>query len=74
MVPSVAQNAAACIAPLARPNGSGSGLRLGHPSGLIPVDARAVQDAGGRWDIAQVSVSRSARRLMTGQIWVPDER
>ena len=62
------------IAPLARPNGAGSGLRLGHPSGLIPVDARAVQDAGGRWDIAQVSVSRSARRLMTGQIWVPDER
>ncbi len=50
----------------------GAALRLGHPAGLIPVDAQAVQGADGGWDIAQVSVSRSARRLMTGQVWVAD--
>ena len=49
----------------------GSGLRMGHPSGCIETEAEAGQDAGGGWHIRRVSVSRSARRLMTGQVWVP---
>ena len=47
------------------------GLRMGHPSGCIETEAEAGQDAGGAWQIRRVSVSRSARRLMTGQVWVP---
>ena len=47
------------------------GLRMGHPSGCIETEAEAGQDAGGAWHIRRVSVSRSARRLMTGQVWVP---
>lgn len=49
----------------------GGGLRMGHPSGCIETEAEAGQDAGGGWHIRRVSVSRSARRLMTGQVWVP---
>ena len=49
----------------------GGGLRMGHPSGCIETEAEAGQDAGGAWQIRRVSVSRSARRLMTGQVWVP---
>ncbi len=49
----------------------GAGLRMGHPAGCIETEAEAAQDAGGVWRIRRVSVSRSARRLMTGQVWVP---
>ena len=49
----------------------GAGLRMGHPSGCIETEAEAAQDASGAWHIRRVSVSRSARRLMTGQVWVP---
>lgn len=50
----------------------GGALRMGHPSGRIVVEAEAVPDASPcGWRIARVSVSRSARRLMTGQVWVP---
>ena len=49
----------------------GGGLRMGHPAGCIETEAEAGQDAGGAWHIRRVSVSRSARRLMTGQVWVP---
>ena len=48
-----------------------AGLRMGHPSGCIKTEAEAGQDAGGAWLIRRVSVSRSARRLMTGRVWVP---
>lgn len=48
----------------------GAGLRIGHPSGRIEASAEAGQNAAG-WHIRRVSVSRSARRLMTGQVWVP---
>ncbi|MEZ5608741.1 MAG: 2-methylaconitate cis-trans isomerase PrpF [Burkholderiaceae bacterium] len=50
---------------------AGAGLRMGHPAGCIEAEAEAGQDAGGAWHIRRVSVSRSARRLMTGQVWVP---
>lgn len=51
---------------------TGGALRMGHPSGRIEVQAEAVPDASpAGWRIARVSVSRSARRLMSGQVWVP---
>lgn len=51
---------------------AGGGLRMGHPSGCIETEAEAGQDASGAWQIRRVSVSRSARRLMSGEVWVPE--
>ncbi|MCH7345229.1 2-methylaconitate cis-trans isomerase PrpF [Pelomonas sp. CA6] len=45
-------------------------VRFGHPSGCLRVGARAQGD-GGRWRIAEVVMSRSARILMEGQVRVP---
>jgi 2-methylaconitate isomerase len=46
-------------------------LRLGHPSGTLQVGAEASFD-GQQWQIARAIVSRSARRLMDGQVFVPE--
>jgi len=46
-------------------------LRLGHPSGVLQVGAEASFD-GRQWQIAKAIVSRSARRLMDGQVFVPE--
>ena len=45
-------------------------LRIGHPSGVLTVGAQARFD-GQQWQVAKVVVSRSARRLMDGQVFVP---
>ena len=45
-------------------------IRLGHPSGTLSVGAEAVRDGDG-WQVAKAVVSRSARRLMDGQVFVP---
>jgi probable AcnD-accessory protein PrpF len=45
-------------------------LRLGHPSGILEVGAQAHQHAG-QWEVVKASVSRSARRLMAGHVFVP---
>jgi 2-methylaconitate isomerase len=45
-------------------------LRLGHPSGILEVGAQA-RERDGQWEIVKASVSRSARRLMAGQVFVP---
>ena len=45
-------------------------VRFGHPSGCLRVGARAQGDSG-RWRIAEVVMSRSARILMEGQVRVP---
>jgi probable AcnD-accessory protein PrpF len=47
-----------------------SEIRFGHPSGTLAVGAQASLDAGG-WTVKKASMSRSARRLMEGQIFVP---
>jgi probable AcnD-accessory protein PrpF len=46
-------------------------LRLGHPSGTLRVGAEASFD-GQQWQITRAIVSRSARRLMDGQVFVPE--
>jgi len=56
----------------AAPDAAGR-LRFGHPSGTMTVGALAVEESG-RWRVTQVSMSRSARRLMEGVVFVPDER
>lgn len=45
-------------------------LRLGTPSGVIPVESRTAHD-GRRWVAESASVFRTARRLMQGEVAVP---
>ncbi|MGQ0570507.1 MAG: 2-methylaconitate cis-trans isomerase PrpF family protein [Armatimonadota bacterium] len=45
-------------------------IRLGHPSGILPVGARVVF-TGGRWVCEKGITFRTARRLMGGWAYVP---
>jgi probable AcnD-accessory protein PrpF len=52
---------------------AGSGreeVRFGHPSGSLLVGAAASQE-GGEWIVRKATMSRSARRLMEGLVFVP---
>ncbi|GAB3377046.1 2-methylaconitate cis-trans isomerase PrpF family protein [Azotobacter armeniacus] len=49
-----------------------STLRFGHASGVLAVGAEARQ-SDGTWRITRVVMSRSARRLMEGKVWVPQD-
>jgi probable AcnD-accessory protein PrpF len=51
-------------------NGARAGIRFGHPSGALSVGAEAHEQDGG-WQVSKVSMSRSARRLMEGAVFVP---
>jgi 2-methylaconitate cis-trans-isomerase PrpF len=69
-----------CLAVAARIEGSlvhevstaepGADVRLGHPSGVLPLDA-AVTRPGGDYHADRVTVYRTARRLMEGRIRIP---
>jgi len=48
-----------------------STLRLGHPSGVLAVGAETVEH-DGKWEVSKAIVSRSARRLMSGDVFVPE--
>jgi probable AcnD-accessory protein PrpF len=45
-------------------------IRIGHPSGTLEAAAEARSD-NGTWSIAQVSMYRTARRIMEGYVRVP---
>jgi probable AcnD-accessory protein PrpF len=45
-------------------------VRVGHPSGAITVGAEA-QEIDGDWKVTRVTMSRTARRLMDGWVFVP---
>lgn len=47
-------------------------IRCGHPSGALAVEALTIQHEGC-WRVSQVTLSRSARRLMEGQVLVPQD-
>lgn len=49
-----------------------SDIRFGHPSGSLACGA-AAQEHQGRWIVTTVTMSRSARRLMEGAVFVPDD-
>jgi len=49
---------------------SQSKIKFGHPSGTLEVGAQANNDSGD-WVISKAIMSRSARRLMTGEVWLP---
>lgn len=46
-------------------------IRIGHPSGVLPMTAQVERDGDG-WAVPVVSGYRTARRLMTGEVVVPD--
>jgi probable AcnD-accessory protein PrpF len=48
-------------------------VRFGHPSGTLRVGAKAEQK-GGEWTITKAIMSRSARVLMEGWVFVPVEQ
>ena len=75
---------ALCIAATARIDGSlvsrmldttcgSSDLRLAHPSGVTNVDAQ-LERQDGTWYAASATISRTARRLMDGYVYVPVAR
>jgi 2-methylaconitate cis-trans-isomerase PrpF len=45
-------------------------LRLGHPSGVMDLSA-SVHKEGENWSVEKVSATRTARRLMEGDIYIP---
>jgi len=45
-------------------------LRLGHPSGVMDLSA-SIHKEGARWDVEKASATRTARRLMEGDIYIP---
>ncbi len=45
-------------------------VKFGHPSGTMKVGA-AVSNTAGEWRVNRVSMSRSARMLMDGSVYVP---
>ena len=49
-----------------------SAVCFGHPSGVLRVGAEA-REEGGNWVVTKVAMSRSARRLMEGRVYVPQE-
>lgn len=48
-------------------------LRIGHPSGMLPVVADVTQQ-DGRWNVNEVLFSRTARRIMEGWAYVRKAR
>ncbi|WP_201584642.1 2-methylaconitate cis-trans isomerase PrpF [Psychrobacter jeotgali] len=50
--------------------GSLGEVRFGHPSGTLLVGGKTEQ-IDGRWQAKKVSMSRSARRIMVGEVFVP---
>jgi 2-methylaconitate cis-trans-isomerase PrpF len=75
-----ALTAAMCLAVAARIDGTvvrecsrardEADVRLGHPSGVLPLDARVTLREGKPW-AEKVTVYRTARRLMEGSVTVP---
>lgn len=66
--------AAACQIPGTIPNqlttARGSGVRVGHPSGLLYVEAKVGQNESG-WSVERAACGRTARRLMDGYAYIP---
>lgn len=55
-----------------RPVPAGQKIRIGHPSGVITVEAEAVVNEKG-YELVRASVSRTARRIMDGFVYVREE-
>jgi len=47
-------------------------IRVGHPGGIIPVGA-VIEKKGNAYEYKEALVSRTARRLMDGYVYVPEK-
>jgi hypothetical protein len=45
-------------------------VRIGHPSGVLPIFAQVERDARGAWAVREVHFSRTVRRLMDGTAYL----
>jgi 2-methylaconitate cis-trans-isomerase PrpF len=52
-----------------RPRGAREQIRIGHPSGVMPILADVTPVKGG-WSVEEASFARTARRLLEGSAWV----
>lgn len=66
----VAASVEGSLVNLAAGGGKLDSVRFGHPSGTLLVGG-SCQKVDGKWQANKVSMSRSARRLMVGQVFVP---
>ena len=57
---------------LAAGGGARDAVRFGHPSGTLRVGAE-VRQQDGQWAVTKAVMSRSARVLMEGAVWVPGD-
>lgn len=57
---------------LAAGGGVREAVRFGHPSGTLRVGAQAVQE-NGQWVVKKAVMSRSARVLMEGWVYIPSD-
>ncbi|MDX1485039.1 MAG: PrpF domain-containing protein [Alphaproteobacteria bacterium] len=48
-------------------------IRIGSPSGVVPVDADVSREDNGDWFVRAITVFRTQRRLMEGSVLVPDK-
>ena len=54
-------------------NGLGGSIRIGHPSGIMDVEVQTKQD-GGKVEVVEASLIRTARRLADGQVFAAVDR
>jgi hypothetical protein len=57
---------------LAAGGGERAAVRFGHPSGTLKVGAESALEDGA-WTVVKATMSRSARVLMDGRVWVPGD-
>lgn len=48
--------------------------RLGHPSGVLQVASEVVRDAQGHYSINKAQIERTARLIMSGELWISEKR
>ena len=60
------------LGPAAGAAGADSDIRIGTPSGVLPIGAE-VRRAGEHWTVGRLIVYRTARRLMEGRVLVPTD-
>jgi methylitaconate Delta-isomerase len=47
-------------------------VRIGHPSGVIPIETEVAGLAGGEVELKKAALGRTSRRIMDGFVYVPE--
>lgn len=48
-------------------------VRIGHPSGVIPIEAEVAELPGGAVELKKAALGRTSRRIMEGFVYVPED-